>query len=251
MRERYVGAELQPVGNLSVNGSAARITLERRHDHVRGVVEEVARHVVVHLVVTAADAERVLLTELLGEEVVVVVVGIEQLCIGVQTAGLEIDQGLALGKFVCHVVAQYIEEVVVCTSCSIGMGIAICRKVVVQTSVCPLVVVAGVLHGLVLADTHLVPAPLGLEGDVSLLVAGALLRGDEDDTVRSTRSVEGVCSGILRNDYRLDVERVDRRQSRRVRHTVDNDKGSLITVDRTDTADVYRGVGTRLTRRAV
>ena len=77
-RIRKVRPDLQPLGGLCIEGGPARVTLESRHDYIRGVFEEAARNVVVHLVVAAADAQRVFLTELLGEQVVVVVVGIEQ-----------------------------------------------------------------------------------------------------------------------------------------------------------------------------
>ena len=124
-------------------------------------------------------------------------------------------------------------------------------KVVIKPAVYIFVIVAGVLHGLMLLDTLLVPAPLGFEHDVGLLVARPLLRGDENHAVCGTRTVERIGGGILRHDDRLDIERVDRRKRRRIRHTVDDDQCGLGSVDRTDTADDDRSVVTGLSRRAV
>ena len=250
---RKVRPDLQPFGGLCIEGGATRVTLESRHDYIRGVFEEAARNVVVHLVVAAADAQRVFLTELLGEQVVVVVVGIKQFRVGIELARGGVDQRRTVGNLIGHVVSEHGHEVGVRSigKRSMARPRIIRLKVVIKPAVYIFVIVAGVLHGLMLFDTLLVPTPLGFEHDVGLLVARSLLRGDENHAVCGTRTVQRIGSGILRHDDRLDIERVDRRKRRRIRHAVDDDQCGLGSVDRTDTADDDRSVVTGLSRRTV
>ena len=71
-----------------------------------------------------------------------------------------------------------------------------------------------------------VTTPLGIDRHDSVAVA-ALLGGYHDDTVGTTRTIDGVGCGIFLNANALDVHRVDAGEGTVVWHTVDDDQRTV------------------------
>ena len=90
-------------------------------------------------------------------------------------------------------------------------------------------------HGVNTVEVSLLDTPAGVEGDVDLAVALALLGGHENDAVGGTGTVDGRGGGILQDVDGLDVSGVERTDGA-ARHAVDDVKGAGGT-GRTQTAD--------------
>ena len=112
-----------------------------------------------------------------------------------------------------------------------------------------LVVSCGILDVVVILNTTRRNTPLSIKIN-DCITALCALGGDHDDTVSTTRTIEGVRSSILQYGHRLDIRRVDVVHAAAIRNTVEDNQRSLTCVDRTETADTdCRAIITRRTRR--
>ena len=222
-----VGAHLQPIGNLIVGLQAAGDTLVVGGHGDTVVVEVVEREVEVGAVGAASSGDGVLLTEAVVIDLVLPVVGSDQVVgsvvvdhaaeggVGVQLAVMA-DEGLAVG----HVIDVVAEAVLVAVGGShdVLVGEAprflcivaeLVEGIVVECLVPHLIIFGRTVNHVVVGHGLGVRTPLGIDSDAGGVSLLATLGGDEDDAVAAAGTVEGGGGSVLQHGHRLDVNRVD------------------------------------------
>ena len=163
--------------------------------------------------------------------------------IGIELAGRGVDDGRVRHARVDIVGAQNLQEA--------GRRVAVCLSEAHDTRVVHVVAHRFPGHLIVLArigddvvrrngprvDTH-----FRIKGDVHL-AGGAMLGGDDDDTVGATGAVHGVGRRILEDGDGLQILRRKGVQGAFIRHAVHHDQRRSGCVDRTETTDLEAGAG--------
>ena len=96
----------------------------------------------------------------------------------------------------------------------ISVGCTHCACIEAQRGCC-LLELTGIQYLVFLLDGRY--SDIAIVGNGRSLTCTSLLGGDDDDTIRSTRTIDGCCRSILQYSKALDIVRVNHRQ--RVTHT--------------------------------
>ena len=247
----HIEAQLHVGGRTDVHGSAAGQTVEFGCLHVTVLIQVTYGHVVVALIGGTAGGNVVLLTEAftdgLVEPVDIVLVAVLDVDTGNQLAILE--QGV-IGLVEDVHVQAFCDEVLAGIGDGVRAGIAIViLAVVLQTLPGNFHVLAGIGQ-LVLGNTSFINARVdaGGHGEAAF---GALLGGDEDNTVGSAVTVQGGRCSILQHGHALDVGGVQVGDVATERNAIDHVQGAVATVHGTVTTDHDGRAGTGVTIGAV
>ena len=208
-------------------------------------LDELRVHRVVHaggeaLVVRTGALERTLLVEVVQTDVVGVV----------GTATAQVDVVILANAGLEHLVepvgVRAVHEVVLAVLAkAVATGQ---RRAAVQAGLTQVVAVLVGIHQLVGVAGNLVDTEVALVVELQRLVLLTVLRGDDDHTVSSTRTVDGTCRCVLQHLDGLDVVRREVADGSTHGHTVDDVQRGC-AAERTDTTDAHRRVGTGLTVR--
>ena len=93
---------------------------------------------------------------------------------------------------------------------------------------------------------HLRETKIAVIGDLHPIGSCALLRRDDDDTVRTLRTIDGGSRGIFQHLHRLNIIGIDGTNIH-IRHTIHHDQ-RVGTVQRADTTDTDRRLTTGTSR---
>ena len=117
-------------------------------------------------------------------------------------------------------------------------------------SLTQIVTVLSRIHYVVDTLLNLVYTKVALIVDLQRLVFLTALRCDDHHTVSSTRTVDSTCRSVLQHLNGFDVIRREVADRRTHGYTINHIQRSLVTIQRTNTTDTNRRIGTWLTVRS-
>ena len=241
MGEGGVGAHFQPLLHMRGDVGTAGDTLKLLGRVDTLVVQVAAGEIVVRVALAAAQVHIVLLAWTDLEEFAAPVAVPQEVVIGHEQVAVGVDDVARVPRN--HL--EFVREVVRREGAGFRRGVAAVDGRVVQA----LPGHPGVLGRSQLPgqrNGHGSKAQVGTEGNLAVL-ALALLRGDHDDAVCGTGTVQGGCSRVLQDRHGLDVAGGDGVDVAGIGHTVHHIERGTRGVHGADTADVDGTAVTRLT----
>ena len=254
-----VGTHLEPLLYLVVGLQSSGVTLHVGVGHDTLVVHVAERTVEAAAVVRSRHVDVVLLTHRGVESGILPVIGSQQVAVAVRRrvdvaqrgVGVDFtvgaDEILALGHIV-NLITEAANQLVVGVALSGRSSVTeFIDTIIIHGTVNRLVVESRIVHVLVVANGTRVDTHLGIDRN-DCIAALAALGGHHDDTVGTTRTVEGRRGSVLEDGQVLDVVRVDEGQVTVIGDTVDNPQRVGARRDGADTANHHLGSRTGLTR---
>ena len=255
--EGGVGTQFHPFLGLIVSLQARRVAFVVGVLHHAFVAEVAQAGIELRTGVAAVDIEVVLLAETVAEGFFLPIVGIDGVylsvvvdavakgSVGIESAVLT-DEVFSLGHGVADI-AEATLTLLVAVQDGVGfvMGIKVTEAhllglVIVEGLVIGLIILAWVIDGLVVTLYAACRTPFGIQRHLSLSALG-LLRGNHDDTIGTTGSIEGIAGCILEDADRGHIVGIQVVPTSIVGSTIYDDKRGVACIDGAETSDADGG----------
>ena len=253
-----VRAHLQPVLGLVISLNTGCISLEIRIIYDTLVLQIAQRSIVGHLVATTGNTHVVFLAQRIAEslihpvvrgkgiELAVVINTVAQGGIRVQAA-VGSDKILSLRNGIDHIAQSALIAGLAHGFVGSNMRIEsrhtlIAYIIIIESLVIGFIILGRIGDAVVIDGGTTVAAPLSLKADGSLLCL-TLLRGNHDDAIGTTGTIEGVGCRILQHGDTLHIVRVEVVPSAIVWSTIHDNEWRCSGIDGTEATDGKRRGG--------